>query len=57
MSYGHPTSRRHPRTLADAFPCERANAIERPASRNKWADRAMAAAIGVTLAVVCWFGF
>lgn len=29
--YGYPTTRRHPRTLAEAFPDERAASIERPA--------------------------
>jgi len=29
--YGYPTTRKHPRTLAEAFPDERACAIERPA--------------------------
>lgn len=45
--YGHPTTRRHPRSLAEAFPREHAAAIERyrgpvPAQRI----------LGVLLAVV-----
>lgn len=33
-SHGYPTTRRHPRSLAEAFPDERACAIERPAPRR-----------------------
>jgi hypothetical protein len=51
---GWPTTRRHPRTLDEAFPDSRAQWCEgwqRPA-RNGWAGRLLAVLIGVLLAVV-----
>lgn len=54
MSYGWPTTRRYARTLAEAFPCERAAAIEH--HRVSRSDRVLgvllAVAIGVALAVL-----
>ncbi|MCX8003681.1 MAG: hypothetical protein N2688_01805 [Burkholderiaceae bacterium] len=54
-----PTTRRYPRTLAEAFPAERACALERPAPR-RWLDRAWAAAgwIGLTAigVLLAWRG-
>ena len=49
-----PTPRRHPRTLADAFPDVRAGWSEgwhRPRSQ-RWASRLLAVAIGIILALV-----
>lgn len=49
-----PTTRRYPRTLAEAFPDERAtwhDGWQRPVTHN-WAGRALAIAIGISLALV-----
>lgn len=49
-----PTCRRYPRSLADAFPDERAVAIEhyRAARSWRWSDRVIAALlVGVILAL------
>lgn len=50
------TTRRFPRTLAEAFPAERACAIERPPPRvprlDRYAGIALAVLIGVSLTLV-----
>ena len=50
----NPTTRRHPRTLAEAFPDERAYAIERPRRRigDVVADCIFAVALGLVGAMV-----
>lgn len=53
QSYGWPTVRRYPRTLAEAWPCERANAIEYYPSAARWERPAgvlLAIVIGIALA-------
>jgi hypothetical protein len=49
-----PTTRRHPRSLAEAFPDARACAVEhyRAPRADRWAGFALAVAIGVALAFV-----
>ena len=54
---GWPTSRRHSRALAEAFPAERAQCIEHYAvpHADRWAGIALAIAIGVSLVLaVLW---
>ena len=59
--YGYPTTRRHPRTLAEAWPHEHASAIEVYTTRVRmWETVAgvlLAVAIGVGLAaaLVAWW--
>ena len=53
QGYGYPTSRRHPRSLAEAFPREHADAIEHCPAPLRWeaiASVLLAVAIGVGLA-------
>lgn len=45
------TTRRYPRTLAEAFPSDRAPAIERPAP-GQWREVAVEAALWAGMAVV-----
>ncbi len=55
MSYGYPTTRRYPRTLAEAFPCDRAACVERyphVTTRDYLLGCALAIVIGVTLALL-----
>lgn len=60
-NYGWPTTRRYPRTLAEAFPCERASAIEAYTTHVRlWEAMAgvlLAVAIGAGLALwlVVWW--
>lgn len=53
---GWPTTRRHPRSLADAFPAERAPALEIPPRRDRVLGRVLAVAIGAVMswAAIVW---
>jgi hypothetical protein len=51
-AYGYPTVRRYPRTLGDAYPCERWPVIEhysRP-SLDRWAGVVLAVCLAVSIA-------
>ena len=52
MSYGYPTTRRHPRSLASAFPREHANPIEIHRRQNGIYAVLMAVVVGVVLALL-----
>jgi len=55
---GYPTTRRHPRSMAQAFPREHACAIERyrgPSRFSRQLGVALAIAIGLALAAVLFF--
>ena len=58
QSYGWPTTRRHPRSLAEAFPREHANPIARypgtPGRIHGWL-LAVAIGLGLALATVHWW--
>ena len=60
QGYGTPTTRRHPRSLAEAFPADHANPIEHCPASLRWeaiASVLLAVAIGVGLAaaLVAWW--
>ena len=52
MSYGYPTTRRHPRSLASAFPREHANPIEIHRRPTRIYAVLMAVVLGVVLALL-----
>jgi hypothetical protein len=53
MSYGYPTTRRYPRTLADAWPREHAAPIRRyPGRTNRIYGVLLACALGLFLALL-----
>lgn len=48
--YGWPTTRKYPRTMAEAFPQDHANPIEHPSPRSwLWNDRFIAALLVAVL--------
>ena len=58
-SYGWPTTRRHPRSLAEAFPAEHAAAIERyrgPVPAQRLLGVLLAVVIGCLLAMALVHG-
>lgn len=60
QGYGCPTTRRHPRALAEAFPQDHADPIEHYAAEPRWQRLAgvlLACGIGVALAscLVAWW--
>lgn len=60
QAYGCPTTRRYPRSLADAWPREHANPIEHYAAETRWeriAGVLLACGIGIVLAscLVAWW--
>ena len=51
-SYGWPTVRRHPRSLAEAFPFDHASAIEHHPSAQSW----LLSDICITVILLCVLG-
>lgn len=57
QSYGWPTTRRHPRSLAEAFPCDHADPIEHHPSVMSWVlSDLVIAAILIAVIVLFFFG-